>query len=551
MKQTETFSFNMRMLYISLLFLVGIVGNEPLFANNKENIDQIIEKGKEIIYTNPEQASIFAKQVMEMKGDAVDKSQMIEALYLYSASERLLGNFDSSIKALFDALELNDNSDKVIRGRITLAIGTLYSSLGDYSKAIEYNDIATAIAKAHNDSADIASCYNSRGIIHYSLDQFDIAEQFFQQSLFINRRLKRMKEIAGNLNNLCLYKGDFSTKLGYIQEAIAINKNLDAQWSLAENHNNLGKQLFYVGRYDEALKALDQSYEIANKIGAKELICDHYEYASWVYEAMGNYRAAYHALDQLYNLNRTLQRSNKLRSIEQDIAHQQLQMQKRRNEINEQNYRIDILKRNLILVLVASSLIAFIGFFLIKWYRRKKEIELVNTRYQLESTERENAELKIKQQNLDLENLKVILEEKRKDMTEFALFLKSQNELLDTIRNEIKEGYSMKGDEIKNHLKQINMFILQYKNSNKSNNRLLSNIEEQNQEFIHRLLSQHSNLTKGEQELSSLLRINLSTKDISIITGKSPKTIDMNRYRLRKTLNLSSEENINEYLQNI
>ena len=42
----------------------------------------------------------------------------------------------------------------------------------------------------------------------------------------------------------------------------------------------------------------------------------------------------------------------------------------------------------------------------------------------------------------------------------------------------------------------------------------------------------------------------LSTKEISMISGNSPKTINMNRYRLRKALNLPTEKDLVEYLQN-
>ena len=68
------------------------------------------------------------------------------------------------------------------------------------------------------------------------------------------------------------------------------------------------------------------------------------------------------------------------------------------------------------------------------------------------------------------------------------------------------------------------------------------NVEEKNQEFLQRLSERHPNLTQGEKYLATLLRVNLSTKEISMLTGNVPKTINMNRYRLRKSLNLSSED---------
>lgn len=79
---------------------------------------------------------------------------------------------------------------------------------------------------------------------------------------------------------------------------------------------------------------------------------------------------------------------------------------------------------------------------------------------------------------------------------------------------------------------------------------MLLNIEEKNKEFIEKLTKEHPNLTQGEKYLATMLRVNLSTKEISMISGNSPKTINMNRYRLRKALNLPTEKDLVEYLQN-
>ena len=85
----------------------------------------------------------------------------------------------------------------------------------------------------------------------------------------------------------------------------------------------------------------------------------------------------------------------------------------------------------------------------------------------------------------------------------------------------------------------------------KTNSALLTNIDDKSNEFLQRLVAIHPKLTQGEKYLATLLRVNLSTKEISMLTGTTPKTINMNRYRLRKSLNLSSEEDLTDYLQNI
>ena len=151
---------------------------------------------------------------------------------------------------------------------------------------------------------------------------------------------------------------------------------------------------------------------------------------------------------------------------------------------------------------------------------------------------------------MELQIVQSALDNSQQEATSFAVFLRSRNELLGKIREMIKEGYRMDNQALVPHLKKVNAFISQYQSGDKTNNTLLLNIEEKNKEFIEKLTKEHPNLTQGEKYLATMLRVNLSTKEISMISGNSPKTINMNRYRLRKALNLPTEKDLVEYLQN-
>lgn len=548
----------MKYLFILILFfsccaLQLSAAPESSVVNQEAQI--LIDKSQEIIYTNPEQAVYYATQAMQLlsKGEIEGQKndQKAESMLVFGLAERLLGNFDSSIKMLYDALEYVTPGNLTLTGKIYSMMGVIYCSLADYKTAIEYNDKATTIFKTVGDSALIAASYNSRGIIHYSLDEFSIAEQFLLRSLKINRSLKLIKEVAANLNNLALYEGDYKEKLDFINEAIIINRNLNAQWALGENFNNLGKQYFYAKQYDNALESLSKAKDFASSIGAKDLIADNYQYSSWVYAAMGDYRKAYESFNELYRLSIERQSSNKLRSIEQDISNKRFQEQKVAAEKKEKDYEIRVLRLNIFILGVVFVLLITISLFLTKWYKRKKLMELMNARYLLEQSERQVAELRVRQQEFELEAAQDTLINKRKEITAFAIFLQSRNELLDKIRDMIKKGYRMREAEIVQHLKKLNLFIAQYQSTDKDSSTVLMNVEERNQEFLQRLTDHHPDLTEGEKNLALLLCINLSTKEISLLTGKSPKTINMNRYRLRKSLNLSSNDSLTEYLQNI
>ena len=522
----------------------------PLQAQDINQAKTLVEQAQNALFSNPKQASYYAAQAAALFPEDQPNEICTQAMILHSQAEQLLGNFDLSIKNLYDAQRYINPANKRQTAQLYSLMGRVYSKLGDYNKGIELNDKATSIFKSLGDSASVAGCYNERGVMHYLLDEFVVAEKFLQRALTINRAQRNLKEIATNLNNLCLYQGDTEKKLSLIQEAIAINKNLDAQWSLGENYNNMGKQYYFGEQYSKALEALQKAYEYAHNIGTKELICDNYEYSSWVYAAIGDYKQAYTRLSQMYALSKELQSSNKLRNIEQEISYKRYQDQKYATEMQEQTYKIELLKRNL--WFLGSVLVLGLAFsiFLYKWYKRRKGLQLIEARYQLELSQRELSELKLHQQELELQNIQNALDSSQQEVTSFAVFLRSRNELLDKIREMIKEGYKMDNQALIPHLKKVNAYISQYQSGDKTNNALLLNIEDKSKEFIERLTKEHPNLTQGEKYLATMLRVNLSTKEISMISGNSPKTINMNRYRLRKALNLPTEKDLVEYLQN-
>jgi hypothetical protein len=53
-------------------------------------------------------------------------------------------------------------------------------------------------------------------------------------------------------------------------------------------------------------------------------------------------------------------------------------------------------------------------------------------------------------------------------------------------------------------------------------------------DFYKKLIELYPHLSRTDLKLSAFLRLNLSTKDISAITGQSQNSINIARHRLRK-----------------
>lgn len=102
------------------------------------------------------------------------------------------------------------------------------------------------------------------------------------------------------------------------------------------------------------------------------MICDNYEYAALAYKGIGDYRTAYQKLNALYVLNNEIQSTNKLRSVEQRIAQEKLSAYRQKEKLQQQEYEIDTLQRNIMTLLIITVLLIIIGTLLFQRYKRKK-----------------------------------------------------------------------------------------------------------------------------------------------------------------------------------
>jgi len=75
-------------------------------------------------------------------------------------------------------------------------------------------------------------------------------------------------------------------------------------------------------------------------------------------------------------------------------------------------------------------------------------------------------------------------------------------------------------------------------------------LSEQHSNFLMRLSEKYQGITGSEKRLAAMVRLNLSSKEIASILNISVKSVEMNRYRLRKKMKVPSGIALNEFIGN-
>lgn len=537
---------------IAIIFI--IIGIYPI-ANaevSPSKIDRNLNLANQFIYNNPAKSIQIVNATLPNIIDAGIVDYKLKAALIKGRAFLNMGEYESAFETLYPAYEICPTSRVKYQMQLAIFLGDAYRSLKMDAKATSFLEKAIAIAEEEKDSASLALCYNVMGLIKISINKNEQAEKYFYKALNINRRLKKFKAIAACLNNLCLYENSKPLeKVKLLEEAIKINTSLNATWSIAENYNNMAVQYFYAKQYPKALECLGKAEKIANSLKAKELISDNHRYKSWIYEQTGDYKNAFVYLKKLYDLETEMLSDKRVSKIESDKNNRILAQKEEEIVLKQKEYEIKSLKKGrIILVLGAFSILVVAGFIVVK-HQQTKRIENLATLKQLAEKERELAKLRLIQTEHEKQGVEVELLHSKNDLTNFACYIKSKNDFLDNLKDEIKNCYNLSPDEVKKHLKKVTSTINQYQTNSNEQNILMEEIERVNTEFIARLEQKHPDLTKNEKHLASLLRIDLSSKDISIITGSNPKTVNMARYRLRKKLQLDGEADLTEYIKKL
>jgi DNA-binding CsgD family transcriptional regulator len=206
------------------------------------------------------------------------------------------------------------------------------------------------------------------------------------------------------------------------------------------------------------------------------------------------------------------------------------------------------------------TLVALLLFlFYKKTISKQKKIILQKGEELIAQTKRHEEETKQKDQEiyaLQNENLKNELHYKTQEMNGYVLNIIRKNEMLEEVKKDAL-GISKAIDEEKqlSIIRQKVMRLITQINSNIEHDVdfqvFQSNFDLIHQDFFKLLDERFPGLSRNDKILCAYLNMNLSSKEIAPLLNISVRGVEVNRYRLRKKMNLDRDINLSEYLQNL
>jgi len=561
--------------------LKNILKSQKEDTNKVNIINLLTEKLGQLGYKDS--SLQYAKSAIVLAEKIAFKMGKANALNNSGVAYYELGNYPMALKFYLRYLNISQEIGYK-RGMIASYgnIGNLYRAQGNYPKALEYDFKSLTLSQEPRYKSYTATSLGNIGLIYQVMGDNIKALDYFFKALSINQEIKNNYSITIDFTNISLsyyQEKDYAKALEYCFKATALAQGIGYKniltkdfeiiggvysdqndlpkaqdycfkalkiaaetgdiKSVAELYSDLGSLCIMLKKYKQARILLDSGLVISKTIGDRPTTKDNYRYLAQIDSATGNYKAS----DDEYKLYIIYRDSIINQESIQKITQMELnqQFQKIEDSIKvEQAKAISIKtsevnrKRIVIYSITAILLIVIIlAIFLInrQQAKRKKDKAIFEReKYQIEN---------------ELAKSKATLDQYVKDLMEKNALLEQSNIDLESIKN-------LKAKEIDEerieHLEDLNNATLLTEDDWDKFKDLFGKVYKG---FFIRLKEKLPDLTPAEIRFICLTKLKLDTKQMASILVVSSDTIKKSRYRLRKKLGLSDDDNIEGVIASI
>lgn len=439
-----------------------------------------------------------------------------------------LGNYRIALNETLKALKFFKEKNDIIRSADALKqLGDIEVNLNNLNKANDYYNEAYSIYDDYNDITYKTFVALSIGNVYLDQNKLKLAEKFFNEALKLSIANNAKSEEGTSLislGNLNAKLKKYKTAQDLLIKGNIIDQDLGFKSSVSSNLIDLANVEIKLGNTFKALQYTNESINISKELNTKNTLSRGYYLRSLIYEDLNNTNAAFQDFKQYKTINDSIYNTTKSQQIEElktiyetEKKEDQIVFQKNEIDLLEQKAKVSTLQK----VLLGGGLILSLLAISFGFYGFRQKIKRA----------------KLEKQKLDTE-----LDFKKKELTTHALHLAKKNEILESLKQKAEEFKDLESSSTgyQQLIRTINFDLKDDKNWNN----FARYFESVHKGFNTKVVHKYPQITPNELRLLSLLKMNLSSKEIANILNISSEGVKKARYRLRKKMNLTSENSL-------
>ncbi|BFP43191.1 hypothetical protein FGF1_40360 [Flavobacteriaceae bacterium GF1] len=545
------------------IFLLFLILSVCLYGQNDETTVDSLER--------------MLKRFPDSSRERVDALNDLGYRYWIVNSNKSISNSAEAL-SLAEQLQYNEGIAKAKR-----VLGVAYWTLGKPKLALENLTDCQKIYEEVGDLEGAANCLMNSGMVYADIRDLDNALEIYERSIEKFTQLDLKSRIATTFNKIgavLIQKNKLVEAREYLTNALNMHSDDDFLYGMAEAHNLLGRLFLLENELEQAdyhlkkamalgervndvdgsignriqygkLKRLNREYkdsenlllEALGKAKEKKLrryILGAYKELKLLKKEQGLWEESLFYYDAFINLRDSIYDMDKSKQIAALEFNNELAVKEREIALLEETKHSRTLMNVFLSLLLVSLALTALLLFRQQRQREKRETELLKSKEALATTELENATLKERR-------LQQQLEFKNKELTSYTLNFAQKNELLNQLQEKIAMAKKAPPAAQQKLLEELHRDIKNHVHIDKDWEDFRRFFEEVHTNFLSNLKQRHPDLSSNDLKICSLTRLNLNIKETASIMGISPESAKTARYRLRKKLHLTPEQELLDY----
>lgn len=348
-----------------------------------------------------------------------------------------------------------------------------------------------------------------------------------------------------------LFACDEDNELDYNLITTAIRQSQANNLTLFYPKCQLALARYYEGKLKDepAFIAFDKTIDLARKYNDNDCLIEALRRKGDIYERKNNYQLAYYFYRQVLTTEKQEEEKNK-KTIQNFMANTQrlLNWCDKNVRMDHGTFKlIDDDANNTTGIYVAVGVVVLTLLLAAgRLLRDKRKMALALETEKMKSNKLSSL---LSETTSKVDHNNSLIAEMEQQISYLLLFYNNHNTLLDKIRNAVRSCYG-KDNTVNNELRKICAQIMDYRLTPISSS-FTEKQEKMMKNYQDKLLSLYPKLSKNEILLATYIYLGLSTHEICILTGNQAQSVNIGRYRLRKSMNLDREANLEVALRNV